>query len=111
MSFTPAVRTHSHTHRHTHDTPYVVVGGGGDVVVVVVVVFPNMAMSAQEKGQEEEEEEEENPTKSNATRCTTRYRTHLSPPKSYQPSTKIERKKQTTHEFSSTHDLLGAPEP
>ena len=48
---------------------------------VVVVVFPNMAMAAQEKGQEEEEEEEENPTKSNATRCTTRYRTHVSPPK------------------------------
>ena len=44
-----------------------------------------MAMAAQEKGQEEEEEEEEeeeNPTKNNATRCTTRYRTHLSPPKS-----------------------------
>ena len=64
-----------------------------------------MAMAAQEKGQEEEEEEEENPTKSNATRCTTRYRTHVSPPKSYRPSRKIERKKQTTRDFFLAPEL------
>ena len=102
---------HTHTHTHTHDTPYVVVGGGGDVVVVVVVVFPNMAMAAQEKGQEEEEEEEENQTKSNATHCTTRYRTHVSPPKSYQQSTKIERKKQTNTNFLQHTTYSTHPNP
>ena len=59
----------------------------------------------------EKEEEEENPTKSNATHCTTRYRTHVSLPKSYHQSTKIEHNKQTTDEYSSIHDLFNAPEP
>ena len=51
------------------------------VVVAGPVSVPNMAMAAQEKGQEEEEEEEERLTKSRATHCTTRYITHVSPPK------------------------------
>ena len=59
----------------------------------------------------EEEEEEENPTKSNATHCTTRYRTHVCPPKPYHQSRKMKHKKQTTVKFSSTHDLFNKPEP
>ena len=86
----------------------------GTVTEHMAAAVPKINLSTERKVGEatgEEEEEKENPTKSNATRCTTRCRTHLSPPKSYQPSTKIERKKQITHEFSSTPDLLAAPEP
>jgi hypothetical protein len=80
----------------------------------MAAAVPKINLSTERKVGEatgEEEEEEENPTKSNATHCTTGYRTHASPPKSYQQSTKIERKKQTTHEFFSTHDLFNAPKP
>jgi hypothetical protein len=58
----------------------------------MAAAVPKINLSTERKVGEatgEEEEEEENPTKSNATHCTTRYRTHVSPPKSYQQSTKM----------------------
>ena len=76
----------THTHTHTDNTPDVVFGVVVFVVVAGPVSVPNMAMAAQEKGQEEEEERL---TKSDATHATTRYRTHVSPPKSYHQSTKM----------------------